>query len=466
VSGVDKQQLWDQVRSQAVVTPAIYGTVDFDAVPERFAGAAGEPNELRTVSEAERAQLLADDRLMTLIRAYTVMGDRVADPYAALMPEYGFKRLIEMLEQACRHGIASVADAPPELRSFIAAMETVPDWLDMAMVEEGARIERAPMAIMSPIAIRAAFIATFMNRYSALPMALTGTLSNASAARRIKETATFFATSVLPGALARDGEGFRAAAMVRLMHSMVRFNAMRKGRWDVSIYGIPIPQVDQMPAGLIGVTMMAAGVLREGRSEFTAQERARVELSRYRCYLLGLPEALLGTTPKEIVTLMAASLATLRSGFDDETCGNLLRATLGAYLPADNSPASRVFDRVEKGFSKVFFVKNYAGGDKAKAASMGVVPDALDKLCYGIAAAVAGSRLLTYQFAMNIPMLAAAVDRRLVAIIGKQLADWGHAHFTTDASAYRLTAPSAAAPVPGEPAGDQREPAAATRSPT
>ena len=96
--------------------------------------------------------------------------------------------------------------------------------------------------------------------------------------------------------------------------------------------------------------MMSAAILREGRSEFTPEERARVELSRYRCYLLGLPEALLGTTPKEIVTLMAASLATLRSGFDDETCGNLLRATIGAYLPADESLPSRIFDRVEKGF--------------------------------------------------------------------------------------------------------------------
>jgi len=438
---MDKQQIWAQVRSQAIATPSIYGGVDFDSVPERIAGGADDPNELRSASAAERAQLLADDDLMTLVRAYTFMGDRVADPYAALMPEFGFKRLIEMVDQACRCGIDSVADAPPELRSFIAAMETVPDWLDMAMVEEGARIERAPMAIMSPIAIRAAFIATFMNRYSALPMSLTGTLSNAGAARRVKETATFFATSVLPGALARNGEGFRAAAMVRLMHSMVRFNAMRKGRWDVSVYGIPIPQVDQMPAGLIGVTMMSADILRKGRNDFTAQERARVELSRYRCYLLGLPEALLGTTPKEIVTLMAAGLATLRSGFDDETCGSLLRATLGAYLPADTSLTSRVFDRVEKGFSKAFFVKNYAGGDAAKAASMGVVPDTLDKACYGVAAAVAGSRLLAYKLAMNIPMLAGAVDRRLVAIIGKQLASWGHAHFTTDASAYRPGVP-------------------------
>ena len=37
--------------------------------------------------------------------------------------------------------------------------------------------------------------------------------------------------------------------MVRLMHSMVRVNVLRTGRWDLVVYGVPIPQVDQMPAG-------------------------------------------------------------------------------------------------------------------------------------------------------------------------------------------------------------------------
>ena len=50
-----KQQIWDQVRSQADVTPSIYGAVDFDAVPERIAGAANDANELRTATAAERA---------------------------------------------------------------------------------------------------------------------------------------------------------------------------------------------------------------------------------------------------------------------------------------------------------------------------------------------------------------------------------------------------------------------------
>src|SRR5436305_1238938 len=105
-------------------------------------------------------------------------------------------------------------------------------------------------------------------------------------------------TATMLGALDRYGRGFEAAAMVRLMHSMVRYNALKKtGKWDLDVYGIPIPQVDQMPAGLISVYFLARRVEAAGRSEFNARERAVVEFARYRCFLLGLPEELLPTTP-------------------------------------------------------------------------------------------------------------------------------------------------------------------------
>ncbi len=80
--------------------------------------------------------------------------------------------------------------------------------------------------------------------------------------------------------------------MVRLMHSMA-VQRLSSGRWDVSVYGVPIPQVDQMPAGLILIFLMAFKIIGEGRRHFTPDERAKVELSRYRCFLLGLPEDLL-----------------------------------------------------------------------------------------------------------------------------------------------------------------------------
>jgi hypothetical protein len=434
------EEIWAQVRSQAKLTPSIYGAVDFDSLPERFAGLPGEPSDLHSDDDRLRRQILADAPLVERMRAYTFMGDRVADPYAALMPSYGFRRLVDMLVQACDKGVEAVEDAPPELRTYVEAMERLPAWLDMKLVEEGAKVERAEYAILSPFSIRAAFIATFMNKYAALPMVLTGTLSNEGAARRVKETATFFATSLLPGALARNGAGFKAAAMVRLMHSMVRFNAMRKGRWDVSVYGVPIPQVDQMPAGLIGITMMSTSVIQSGRTVFTESERARVELNRYRCYLLGLPETLLATTPEEILKVMLARQATLRSGYDDATCGALLRATLGAYLLPDKTWRSRAFDRLERGFSKVFFVKQFLNGDKRRAEEIGITIGASDRIGFIAGAFGTGVRLAAYKLAERIPSIAPLADRRLVAIIEGQLASYGHAHFASDASTYRPVA--------------------------
>src|SRR5690606_4414591 len=134
-----------------------------------------------------------------------------------------------------------------------------------------ARYSRIQMATVVPFAIRGAFVATFMNKYSGLPMAMTGSLTDERASiQRVNETASFFTTATLPGALKRDGVGFKAAAMVRLMHSMVRFNILKRSRdkWDVAVYGIPIPQVDQMPAGTIPAFLTAFRALKRGSNYF------------------------------------------------------------------------------------------------------------------------------------------------------------------------------------------------------
>jgi hypothetical protein len=267
---------------------------------------------------------------------------------------------------------------------------------------------------------------------------LTGTLSNQTAANRVKETASFFATTVLPGGLDRYGPGFKAAALVRLMHSMVRFNALKRSKqWDIAVYGIPIPQVDQMPAGLIPIFILASSVLRKGRTEFTPQERARVELARYRCYLLGLPEDLLADTPQGIVKVMSTRHATLRTGYDDSTCGELLRATMAAYLPADRSAGSRIFNSLEQSFAKVFFVRTFLSGDAKRAAQIGVNLSLKDRLLFAAVGLFVFSRMALYSCAMRIPGIGGLVDRILVRKLNVLLKAYGHAEYTTDVTKYK-----------------------------
>ena len=427
-----------RVRSQATLLPALYGQIDFDTPPERFADGPDDRTELSDVKGKCRAEYLADSELVARIREYSLLGDITGDAYAALMPQFGFRRLVDMLTEACDKGVDAVEGAPPELVALITEMERIPDWLDMKLVEQGAKADRNSAANISPFAIRGAFIATFLNKYSALPMALTGTLSHATAARRVKETATFFTTTVLPGALERYGAGFKAAAMVRLMHSMVRVNVLsRPGMWDSKVYGIPIPQLDQMPAGLIPIYFLSEKVLGQGRTSFNAEERAKVELARYRCYLLGLPEDLLADNPTDIVRIWCTRSATLRYEYDDAICGGLLRATMEAELSKDRSLPGRVFRRLERSFARVFFVNTFLKGDEAAAASVGVPLTGKDKALYAATMAAIVGQTLGHKVASRLPLVGDLADQLLVSRLRRQLAEYGHAEFTSDAAQYR-----------------------------
>lgn len=430
-------ELTENVATQAALIPSIYGQVDFSITPERFAAEPDAQTELEPEFSARRAELLADKERVARLKAYTMLGDVVADAYAALIPRLGFRRLVAMLEEACDHGVERVPDAPPELVRFIEDMERIPSWLNMKLVEQGARLERNAYAHRAPFVIRGGFIGTFMNKYTALPMALTGALSNQTAGHRVKETAAFFTTAVMPGALDRHGAGFKSAAKVRLMHSMVRYNVLRRGdRWDVRTYGIPIPQVDQMPAGLISIYQVALRVLRQGRTTFTPAERARVELARYRCFLMGLPEELLADTPQEIVDLLLTRHATLRKSFD-HTCSALVSATMACDLTSDQSLRSRVHAWLEHGFAKAFFLKTFMRGDKQAAAGVGVRLGLADYLGAATATAVIGVPMAAYAIAAHIPVIREAADRSLVRELHRQLASYGHAEFTTNAETYR-----------------------------
>lgn len=443
---VQTQVYAESVVGQRVELPGIYGDVDFSIVPERLDAEATVDDARFANSRDAVARVFDNPPLVEMVRNYTMTGDRVADAYASLIPEHGFRTLVDMLDLACERGLDAVAEefgaAPPELDAFIEAMEATPEWVDMALVEQGARAERIPMATGTPFAIRGAFLATFLNKYAALPMTMTGTLSDEAAAKRVFETASFFTATTLPGALGRHGKGFQAAAKVRLMHSMVRFHLLSSGRWDVGTYGIPIPQVDQMPAGTIGVFLMSARLLAKGKTEFTEAQKATVELARYRCFLLGLPQDLLGETPQEIVDLLVARHITLREAYDDEVCGALVRGTMDAELFDESTVRGKVHSWLENGFSRFVLINSFLSGDAERAASIGITFGRRDKVAAGLAMAVVMGKTAFYNLGLRVPVRAVSdrVDERLNARLAQLLDLYGHADFVTDPDKYHLDA--------------------------
>jgi hypothetical protein len=268
---------------------------------------------------------------------------------------------------------------------------------------------------------------------------LTGALSSKSAAHRVNETAIFFTQTVMPDVLDRHGAAFKAAAMVRLMHSNVRFNILNRGnRWDVKTYGIPIPQVDQMPAGLMSIFLIAQKALRRGRTTFTPSERAHVELARYRCFLLGLPRDLLADTPQDIVDILLTRHATLRKGFDDN-CSALVHATLTADLTSDRSVRGRIHTWLERGYAKVYFVTNLMRGGKRASAKVGVQVGVTDYTAAAAAGILIATTMSAYELSARIPVIRDAADRSLVRKLTTQLKRYRQAGSTTPSALERRT---------------------------
>src|SRR6185312_5261838 len=115
-------ELAKRVRNQRKTLPSLYGDVDFSARPHRLARDPDDESSL-PAWVADRGELLEDERTVELMSTATMLGDVVADAYAALMERQSLKSLIDMLQLACREGIDAVPGAPPELKRFIAAME-------------------------------------------------------------------------------------------------------------------------------------------------------------------------------------------------------------------------------------------------------------------------------------------------------------------------------------------------------
>lgn len=135
--------------------------------------------------------------------------------------------------------------------------------------------------------------------------------------------------------------------------------------------------------------------------------------------------------------LMLARQATLREAFDDATCGSLVRGTLSTELAHAPSIAGRIDARLERSFSRAFFIRHFLQGDVGRAKGMGVSYRLLDPKLALVAATRIFARLHLFDGLAAIPVVRDIADRHLVGKLGGLLKRYGHADFTSDASTYR-----------------------------
>jgi len=270
-------------------------------------------------------------------------GDPLAECYVdeVFHGELGPRKARRLLDRALEDkGIAGVPDAPAAMRAVFDEFETVPDWVDRELVEEGAAIWRRWGRTLFNVA-GAETLEMYTESAVALPLSLTGGYAGDNALRRFLETTRFWMDVSEPGALFRVGSEGRATAMrVRVMHVSVRRRVAGHPEWDSERWGLPISQ-GYMYLTLMGGSVAPALAMWGLGYMTTAKEiRALMHFQRYLGHLLGVhPRSYPETVREGVQSVFATAIA--RSYTSGHHGTELIESFAPAFVPRSRKGSRR-----------------------------------------------------------------------------------------------------------------------------
>ncbi len=319
--------------------------LDFKPGRHRPRSAYRRPKPSEDILEFLKRRDLPDAKGWERGRELSVLGDPLADDYAALYPKLGSGKARALLDQALEQGIENVPDAPPALKALFAQVDHVPAWVDWKRVERGA----ATMGRYAPLTwmfARLAFAQTYVNANAGMPLYMSGSLGPAWAVRRLKETDRWRLGVQRPGALRRSADGFKTVVRVRVLHGLIRYHLLASGKWDIERLGMPIPQIDMAGANL-GMFMTHSYLLRAVGAFMTPKELSDViHFWRYHGHLIGVVDDLNPKSERDVDRINTLIAVTIRRAFD-ERASALTRSTLNARLRTNDGKLGELIDYID-----------------------------------------------------------------------------------------------------------------------
>ena len=266
----------------------------------------------------------------------------VADVYDTL----GAKAGRAMLDRAIEQGVGAVPDAPPSMRQLFDEFETSPPWLDLALVEQGARVFRRWGTAVFKFAT-ASTLEMYTESSIAKPLALSGGYTGKRAHHRQLETVRFWIDVSDPGGLDAGGAGRATAMRVRIMHVFIRRRLMQHPEWDLDAWGAPISVADATLTLMGGSVVPGLSLWSAGHQTTIREIEALLHFWRYVGHLLGVQPEWYPRDFRESVQLMYAAFVkrAYAAGADGD---ELIESYLPAFAPLPGTPwRKRVRDEIE-----------------------------------------------------------------------------------------------------------------------
>lgn len=234
------------------------------------------------------------------------VGDPLADEVIAqVIHKHEIEKVNQIFLSLVENDDIVPDDMPPEVNEYLQETAVLPDWADMALIEQGEEF----FNLHWPTIITLLFCASLPSAYAAWRGAqvlfLTTRLTE-RIHRRIFETAQFVLNVMAPGAFAPHGRAVRSVQKVRLMHATIRHliehEPRWRSRWDME-WGIPINQED-----LAGTLMTFSTEILVGMARFRIpikgyEERAYLHAWKVVGHIMGVHPDLLPHDPQDAYDL-------------------------------------------------------------------------------------------------------------------------------------------------------------------
>ncbi|MCB0924092.1 MAG: DUF2236 domain-containing protein [Mycobacterium sp.] len=310
---------------------------------------AGHARVRNRVLRLTGVDLFPADAVAARFRAGLTEGDPVAERFVAetYHGELGAPRARELVERAIDVGVDNVPEAPESLRALVTDFETVPDWVDPDLVEQGAAVWRRWAYALGAVG-NAGTMDTYTEAWLALPLSLSGGYAGERALHRYMETTRWWIEVSKPGAVLQPGSAARAISLhVRIMHVSIRARVRRHPEWDFDRWGLPISQSAMLLTLLGGSVAPALGLTALGFLTSPQEARAVLHFNRYCGHLVGVRCD--GWFPETVgdawrILFMADSA---RSYDSAETGSELVESFVPAFAP---KPGQRGLDRVRAAY--------------------------------------------------------------------------------------------------------------------
>lgn len=268
------------------------------AVPSRFRAGEERAAKIGRVLKKVGHVDVVDENLMTKIGHRFMQRDEVGAALVEAIRSPGGPTMAQF-RQALQQGIGTVEDAPEPLIAFFAQVDRIPEWVDMDLVNQGARAYRRFGRSAADVLLQLSLIGGYRFGGPTDLLVATGGLTGDMTMRRLGETQKWGIAISEHDAMRRDGEGFQLTVHVRLMHAMVNHHFSSGDRWDIARWGLPINQTDQAATlGLFNGTLLL-GVRALGVRVSREDSRAVMHLWRYIGWLMGVNDDWLAETERD-----------------------------------------------------------------------------------------------------------------------------------------------------------------------